>query len=145
MGFLKGREEAERPAANSLWLLPSGPDQVGEYYVRPTPVRHMGDLMAGRKRNGIATLVAKSTGHRGSARLKSGPHACFRDSCPISLNRQAIVAVAVLGRVAFALDRTSGGDVLCTRTLSVGRKRAHQRSGESRVGKECGSKGKVRW
>src|SRR3546814_2160097 len=94
---------------NSLWLLPSGPDQVGEYYVRPTPVRHMGDLMAGRKRNGIATLVAKSTGHRGSARLKSGPHACFRESCPISLNRQAIDAVAVLGRAAFALDRNSGG------------------------------------
>src|SRR3546814_11143789 len=96
---------------NSLWLLPSGPDQVGEYYVRPTPVRHMGDLMAGRKRNGIATLVAKSTGHRGSARLKSGPHACFRESCPISLNRQAIDAWAVLVRAAFSLDRNDGGAV----------------------------------
>src|SRR3546814_10088079 len=111
MAFVKGSEGPERPAANSLWLLPSGPDQVGEYYVRPTPVRHMGDLMAGRKRNGIATLVAKSTGHRGSARLKSGPHACSRESCPISLNRQAIDAVAVLGRAAFALDRNSGGAV----------------------------------
>src|SRR3546814_16566780 len=85
----------------------------------------MGDLMAGRKRNGIATLVAKSTGHRGSARLKSGPHACFRESCPISLNRQAIDAVAVLGRAAFALDRNSGGAVFCTPRLSAGRKRAH--------------------
>src|SRR3546814_9575756 len=84
----------------------------------------MGDLMAGRKRNGIATLVAKSTGHRGSARLKSGPHACFRESCPISLNRQAIDAVAVLGRAAFALDRNSGGAVLCPRRPTAGRKRS---------------------
>src|SRR3546814_8983366 len=85
----------------------------------------MGDLMAGRKRKGIATLVAKSTGHRGSARLKSGPHACFRESCPISLNRQAIDDVAVLWRAAFALDRNSGGAVLCTRQLSSGRKSGH--------------------
>src|SRR3546814_15950028 len=108
---------------NSLWLLPSGPDQVGEYYVRPTPVRHMGDLMAGRKRNGIATLVAKSTGHRGSARLKSGPHACFRESCPISLNRQAIYAVAVLVRAAFALDRNSGWAVFFSPCPSSGAQR----------------------
>src|SRR3546814_7736481 len=81
--------------------------------------------MAGCKRNGIATLVAKATGHRGSARLNSCPHACFRESCPISLNRQAIDAVAVLGRAAFALDRNSGGAVFCTPRLSAGRKPAH--------------------
>src|SRR3546814_12787934 len=109
MAFVKGSEGPERPAANSLWLLPSGPDQVGEYYVRPTPVRHMGDLMAGRKRNGIATLVAKSTGHRGSARLKSGPNACFRESCQISIHSQAIDAVDVLGRDDFALERDRCG------------------------------------
>src|SRR3546814_16924010 len=32
---------------------------------------------------------------------------------------------SVLGRAAFALDRNSGGAVLCTRRLSAGRKRAH--------------------
>jgi len=33
--------EPERPAANSLRLLPSGPDRVGEDHVRPTPAAHM--------------------------------------------------------------------------------------------------------
>src|SRR3546814_13990416 len=88
----------------------------------------MGDLMAGHKRNGIATLVAKSTGHRGSARLKSGPHACFRESCPISLNRQDIDDEAVMGRAAFALGRNSGGGVVCNRRLSVGVTPAHHLS-----------------
>src|SRR3546814_17906094 len=31
----------ERPAANSLRLLPSGPDRVGEDHVRPTSAAHM--------------------------------------------------------------------------------------------------------
>src|SRR3546814_9050517 len=35
------RWEPERPAANSLRLLPSGPDRVGEDCVRPTPAAHM--------------------------------------------------------------------------------------------------------
>src|SRR3569623_1190160 len=33
--------EPERPAANSLRLLPSGSDRVGDDHVRPTPARHM--------------------------------------------------------------------------------------------------------
>ena len=33
--------EPERPVANSLRLLPSGPDRVGEDDVRPTPAAHM--------------------------------------------------------------------------------------------------------
>ena len=32
----RSRWKPERPGANSLWLLPSGPDQVGESTVRPT-------------------------------------------------------------------------------------------------------------
>ncbi len=35
--------EPERPAANSLRLLPSGSDRVGEDDVRPTPVAAYGD------------------------------------------------------------------------------------------------------
>ena len=35
------RWEPERPGAKSLWLLPSGSDQVGEDPARPTPARHM--------------------------------------------------------------------------------------------------------
>ena len=35
------RWEPERPVAKSLWLLPSGPDQVGDDHVRPTPAAHM--------------------------------------------------------------------------------------------------------
>jgi len=35
------RWEPERPGAKSLWLLPSGPDQVGDNAVRPTPAVDM--------------------------------------------------------------------------------------------------------
>ncbi len=34
---------------NSLRLLPSGPDRVGESAVRPTPAPHMGHLAFARK------------------------------------------------------------------------------------------------
>src|SRR3546814_12929184 len=30
--------------SNSLRLLPSGPDRVGDGHVRPTPARHMGEV-----------------------------------------------------------------------------------------------------
>ena len=42
--------EPERPAANSLRLLPSGPDRVGEDCVRPTPGAHMAAAGANCKR-----------------------------------------------------------------------------------------------
>ena len=35
------RWEPERPGAKSLWLLPSGSDQVGEDPARPTPACRM--------------------------------------------------------------------------------------------------------
>ena len=35
------RWEPGRPGAKSLWLLPSGSDQVGDDPVRPTPAAHM--------------------------------------------------------------------------------------------------------
>ena len=37
------RWEPERPVAKSLWLLPSGPDQVGDDHARPTPARPMAE------------------------------------------------------------------------------------------------------
>jgi len=40
---------AERPETKSLWLLPSGPDQVGDSLVRPTPGAHMGQAPWARK------------------------------------------------------------------------------------------------
>ena len=36
------RWKPERPVAKSLWLLPSGPDQVGDDHVRPTSARVYG-------------------------------------------------------------------------------------------------------
>lgn len=46
MPELRGeRWKPERPAANSLWLLPSGPDQVGENYVRPTSGPAYGEVV----------------------------------------------------------------------------------------------------
>ena len=39
----------DEPEAISLWLLPSGPDQVGDYLVRPTPAAHMGEDPGARK------------------------------------------------------------------------------------------------
>src|SRR4051812_33886029 len=44
------RWEPERPVAKSLWLLPSGPDQVGDDHVRPTPAAHMAGPGGGFKR-----------------------------------------------------------------------------------------------
>jgi hypothetical protein len=44
-----GRWEPERPEAKSLWLLPSGPDQIGDGLARPTPAAHMGAAKDGRK------------------------------------------------------------------------------------------------
>jgi len=45
--FARGLEgwEPGRPAAKSLWLLPSGPDQVRDDYVRPTPGRAYGEVI----------------------------------------------------------------------------------------------------
>ena len=43
------RWEPERPETKSLWLLPSGPDQVGDSLVRPTPAAHMVVNLAGGK------------------------------------------------------------------------------------------------
>ena len=40
---------AERPGTKSLWLLPSGSDQVGDSPVRPTPGAHMGEGLRRRK------------------------------------------------------------------------------------------------
>ncbi len=42
-----GGWEPERPAAKSLRLLPSGPDRVGDDYVRPTPDRAYGEAGPG--------------------------------------------------------------------------------------------------
>ena len=39
--FWHSRWEPGRPVAESLWLLPSGSDQVGDDHVRPTPAAHM--------------------------------------------------------------------------------------------------------
>ena len=47
--FSEGRWEPERPETKSLWLLPSGPDQVGDSLVRPTPAAHMGEVPVSRK------------------------------------------------------------------------------------------------
>src|ERR1051325_587230 len=45
----------DNPKRDSLWLLPSGPDQVGEALVRRrSPRRHMADRAGGRKRGGVA-------------------------------------------------------------------------------------------
>ena len=49
MLVIASRWEPERPEAISLWLLPSGPDQVGDGLVRPTPGAHMGKAGHGRK------------------------------------------------------------------------------------------------
>ena len=38
--------EPERPVAKSLWLLPSGSDQVGDDHARPTPGRAYGGRLA---------------------------------------------------------------------------------------------------
>ena len=43
------RWEPERPGAKSLWLLPSGPDQVGDDPVRQTPTAHMAGSGGGIK------------------------------------------------------------------------------------------------
>ena len=43
------RWEPERPETKSLWLLPSGSDQVGDSLVRPTPAAHMGEDLGTRK------------------------------------------------------------------------------------------------
>jgi hypothetical protein len=42
MTILRVEVGAERPETKSLWLLPSGSDQVGDSLVRPTPAAHMG-------------------------------------------------------------------------------------------------------
>ena len=34
---------SRRPGTKSLWLLPSGPDQVGDSAVRRLPAAHMGE------------------------------------------------------------------------------------------------------
>ena len=41
--------EPERPGTKSLWLLPSGPDQVGDSPVRPAPARHMVAFLSPRQ------------------------------------------------------------------------------------------------
>src|SRR5687768_13853454 len=48
--------EPERPGTKSLWLLPSGSDQVGDSTVRPTPAAHMVDGMRFRNPNGFHGL-----------------------------------------------------------------------------------------
>jgi hypothetical protein len=47
---------AERPETKSLWLLPSGSDQVGDSLVRPTPAAHMGEDHVLRKLVGATPL-----------------------------------------------------------------------------------------
>jgi len=49
LAMTEKRWEPERPEAISLWLLPSGPDQVGDYLVRPTPEAHMEWTVVGGK------------------------------------------------------------------------------------------------
>ena len=51
-----GRWEPERPETKSLWLLPSGSDQVGDSLVRPTPAAHMGEDLGTRKLPHISAL-----------------------------------------------------------------------------------------
>ncbi len=57
-----GRWEPERPEAKSLWLLPSGSDQVGDDHVRPTPARHMAEAgqLIKRAQPGIRTVSPSS-------------------------------------------------------------------------------------
>jgi hypothetical protein len=40
---------SRRPGTKSLWLLPSGPDQVGDSAVRRLPRGHMGEDVRARK------------------------------------------------------------------------------------------------
>src|SRR6185503_20640846 len=49
---------AERPEAISLWLLPSGPDQVGDGLVRPTPGAHMGKAWTACKLMSLMALFS---------------------------------------------------------------------------------------
>ena len=51
-----GRWEPERPGTKSLWLLPSGSDQVGDSPVRPTPAAHMVDTLDCRKLAASASI-----------------------------------------------------------------------------------------
>ena len=55
------RWEPERPAAKSLWLLPSGSDQVGDDHVRPTPGAAY--RRSGHRRNEIAPRHVGPAGH----------------------------------------------------------------------------------
>src|SRR5688500_1090068 len=57
------RWEPERPEAKSLWLLPSGPDQVGDCSVRPTPGAHMVDAGRFLKPRSAPHPVAGGGGH----------------------------------------------------------------------------------
>ena len=64
--------EPERPEAKSLWLLPSGPDQVGDSLVRPTPGAHMGNARPRRKFTVAAGFMShsRSADDRGTAQLE---------------------------------------------------------------------------
>lgn len=71
-GFaLAARWEPGRPAAKSLWLLPSGPDQVGDDHVRPTPARRMEE--PGGAIKSLATHVEAAT-HRAVITVHPATH-----------------------------------------------------------------------
>ncbi len=63
MAFARVRKVgAERPGANSLWLLPSGPDQIGECTVRPTPTGAYGRVCSINQRGLRQIMVVKEKG-----------------------------------------------------------------------------------
>src|SRR5574338_601953 len=49
----KKKGGSRRPGTNSLWLLPSGPDQVGDSAVRRLPAAHMVTNPLSRKRKRV--------------------------------------------------------------------------------------------
>src|SRR3954470_10886744 len=53
---------SRRPGTKSLWLLPSGPDQVGDSAVRRLPGAHMGEVLVGRKFQGSIAFIEGSPG-----------------------------------------------------------------------------------
>src|SRR4029079_9513985 len=53
---------SRRPGTKSLWLLPSGPDQIGDSAVRRLRVAHMGEAPGTCKLGGNLSLTIQRSG-----------------------------------------------------------------------------------
>src|SRR6185437_8654075 len=70
-----GKGGSRRPGTKSLWLLPSGPDQVGDSAVRRLPSVHMGTNRLSRKREREEARSVREKGlRRRSVRENPSPH-----------------------------------------------------------------------